>query len=46
VQSARIEQLEAEIAELTNWCNDESNLVKPYPWNGIYQFVEDNFSLE
>ena len=20
--------------------------MKPYPWNGIYQFVEDRFSLE
>ena len=46
VQSARIAQLETEIAELASWCDDENNLVKPYPWNGIYQFVEDNFSLE
>jgi hypothetical protein len=46
IQSARIEQLEGEVSELSNWCDDESNLVKPYPWNGIYQFAEDNFSLE
>ncbi len=46
IQSARIEQLEGEVAELSSWCDDESNLVKPYPWNGIYQFAENSFSLE
>jgi len=46
VQSARIEQLEKEVEQLSCWCSDEDNLVKPYPWNGIYQFAEDNFSLE
>ena len=46
IQSARIEKLEVEVAQLTNWCSDEANIAKPYPWNGIYQFVEDNFSLE
>jgi len=46
VQSDRIEKLEIEIAKLSGWCEDETNLAKPYPWNGIYQFVEDNFSLE
>ena len=46
VQSDRITQLEGEVEILSNWCDDETNLVKPYPWNGIYQFAEDNFSLE
>lgn len=46
VQSARIEKLEAEIGQLCQWCDEEINLVKPYPWNGIYQFAEDHFSLE
>ena len=46
VQSARIDCLTNEIQSLRMWCEDESNIFRPYPWNGIYQFVEDNFSLE
>ncbi len=46
IQSARIEKLEAEVERLGHWCGDEDNLTKPYPWNSIYQFAEDNFSLE
>ena len=46
VQSARIDCLTDEIQSLRMWCEDESNIFRPYPWNGIYQFVEDNFSLE
>ena len=46
VQTARIDCLTDEIQSLRMWCEDESNIFRPYPWNGIYQFVEDNFSLE
>ena len=46
VQSARISLLTDEIQALRMWCEDESNIYRPYPWNGIYQYVEDNFSLE
>ena len=46
VQSARISQLTDEIQALRMWSEDESNIYRPYPWNGIYQYVEDNFSLE
>jgi len=46
VQTTRIDCLKDEIESLSNWCSDEINLMKPYPWNGIYQFVEDRFSLE
>jgi len=45
-QSARINCLTDEIQALRMWCEDESNIFRPYPWNGIYQYVEDNFSLE
>ena len=46
VQSARISLLTDEIQALRMWCENESNIYRPYPWNGIYQYVEDNFSLE
>jgi len=46
VQAARISCLTDEIQSLRIWCEDEFNISRPYPWNGIYQFVEDNFSLE
>ena len=46
MQTTRIDRLKGEIESLSNWCSDEINLMKPYPWNGIYQFVEDRFSLE
>ena len=46
VQTSRIERLKSEIESLTNWCNNEINLAKPYPWNGIYQHTEDCYSLE
>ncbi|MDA9031257.1 hypothetical protein N9I31_05410 [Candidatus Pseudothioglobus singularis] len=46
VQSARISRLTDEIQALRMWCENESNIYRPYPWNGIYQYVEDNFSLE
>ena len=46
VQSARISLLTDEIQALRMWCEDESNIYRPYPWNVIYQYVEDNFSLE
>ena len=46
VQTSRITCLTDEIQSLRMWCEDESNIFRPYPWNGIYQFVEDNFSLE
>ena len=46
VQTARITCLTDEIQSLRMWCEDESNIFRPYPWNGIFQFVEDNFSLE
>ena len=46
VQSARISLLSDEIQALRMWCEDESNIYRPYPWNGIYQYVEDNFSFE
>lgn len=46
VQSARISLLTDEIQALRMWCEDESNIYRPYLWNGIYQYVEDNFSLE
>ena len=46
VQTARITCLTDEIQSLRMWWEDESNIFRPYPWNGIYQFVEDNFSLE
>lgn len=46
VQSARISHLTDEIQALRMWSEDESNIYRPYPWNGIYQYVEDNFSLE
>jgi len=46
IQSARINLLTDEIQALRIWCEDESNIYRPYPWNGIYQYVEDNFSLE
>ena len=46
VQTARITCLTDEIQSLRMWCEDESIIFRPYPWNGIYQFVEDNFSLE
>jgi len=46
VQTTRIDCLKDEIRSLSNWCNDQINLMKPYPWNGIYQYVEDRFSLE
>ena len=46
VQSARISLLTDEIQALRMWCEDESNIYRPYPWNGIYQYVEDNFSFE
>ena len=46
MQTTRIDRLKDEIESLNNWCSDEINLFKPYPWNGIYQYVEDRFSLE
>ena len=46
VQANRISCLTDEIQALRIWCEDESNILRPYPWNGIYQYVEDNFSLE
>ena len=46
LQTTRIECLKSEIESLTSWCNKEINLVKPYPWNGIYQHTEDCYSLE
>ena len=46
IQSARINLLTDEIQALRIWREDESNIYRPYPWNGIYQYVEDNFSLE
>ena len=46
LQSDRILCLTDEIQALRNWCEDEVNISRPYPWNGIYHFVEDNFSLE
>ena len=46
VQTTRIDRLKDEIGSLSNWCSDQINLMKPYPWNGIYQYVEDRFSLE
>ena len=46
VQADRISCLTDEIQSLRIWCEDEFNISRPYPWNGIYQFVEDNFSLE
>ena len=46
VQTTRIDRLKEEIESLSHWCSDPINLMKPYPWNGIYQYVEDRFSLE
>ena len=46
VQANRISCLTDETQALRIWCEDESNILRPYPWNGIYQYVEDNFSLE
>ena len=46
LQSDRILRLTDEIQALRIWCEDELNISRPYPWNGIYHFVEDNFSLE
>ena len=46
VQAERISCLTDEIQALRIWCEDESNIFRPYPWNGIYHYVEDNFSLE
>jgi hypothetical protein len=46
IQSERISCLTDEIQALRLWCENESNILRPYPWNGIYQYVEDNFSLE
>ena len=46
VQTNRISCLTDETQALRIWCEDESNILRPYPWNGIYQYVEDNFSLE
>ena len=46
VQTNRISCLTDEVQALRIWCEDESNILRPYPWNGIYQYVEDNFSLE
>ena len=46
LQSDRILCLTDEIQALRIWCEDEVNISRPYPWNGIYHFVEDNFSLE
>ena len=46
VQTNRISCLTDEIQVLRIWCEDESNILRPYPWNGLYQYVEDNFSLE
>ena len=46
LQSDRILCLTDEIQALRIWCEDELNISRPYPWNGIYHFVEDNFSLE
>ena len=46
VQTQRISRLTDEIQSLRIWCEDESNIFRPYPWNGIYQYVEDNFSVE
>ena len=46
IQAERISCLTDEIQSLRIWCEDESNIYRPYPWNGIYQYVEDNFSLE
>jgi len=46
VQTTRIDRLKEEIKSLSHWCSDPINLMKPYPWNGIYQYVEDRFSLE
>jgi hypothetical protein len=45
-QTLRIDCLRNEIKSLTNWCSNENNLVKPYPWNIIYQHTEDYYSLE
>ena len=46
IQAERISCLTDEIQALRIWCEDESNIFRPYPWNGIYHYVEDNFSLE
>ena len=46
IQSERISCLADEIQALRLWCENEPNILRPYPWNGIYQYVEDNFSLE
>ena len=46
LQSDRILCLTDEIQALRIWYEDEVNISRPYPWNGIYHFVEDNFSLE
>ena len=46
IQAKRISCLTDEIQVLRIWCENESNILRPYPWNGIYQYVEDNFSLE
>ena len=46
IQADRISCLTDEIQALRIWCEDESNIFRPYPWNGIYHYVEDNFSLE
>ena len=46
IQSKRISCLTDEIQALRIWCENKSNIYRPYPWNGIYQYVEDEFSLE
>ena len=46
IQSKRISCLTDEIQALRIWCATKSNIYRPYPWNGIYQYVEDEFSLE
>ncbi len=46
IQSKRISCLTDEIQALRIWCENKAHIIRPYPWNGIYQYVEDNFSLE
>ena len=43
-QSRRIRRLRVELGELAGWC--AAGLARPYPWNAMFRFAEEGFSLE
>lgn len=46
LQTQRIVELKKDLKRLADWCMTADPLAKPHPWDALYRFAEENFSLE